>query len=87
MAHAIVAVDQRSRRLLLRETDARALVDAAGLEAPHVDRQPDHAVGVAAAQIGFHHQPGDLLRISGGKPRGFERPPHERGKHGCSYAR
>jgi hypothetical protein len=36
----------------------------AGADAAHVERQPDHAAGIAAAQIGLDHALGERLRIA-----------------------
>ena len=87
MPNAVVAVDERGRRLLLHHADIGTRVDTASLEAAHVDGQPDHAMGIAAAQIGFHHQGGHILGIRSGQADGFERAPHECGKRVRSYAR
>ena len=38
-------------------------IDAAGADAAHIERQADHAMGVAAAQIGFDHQARQRFRI------------------------
>ena len=38
-------------------------IDAAGLDAPHILRQPEHAMRVGAGEIGFEHQLGDLRRV------------------------
>ena len=38
-------------------------IDAAGADAAHVKRQPDDAMGVAAAQIGLDHEIRQRLRI------------------------
>ena len=72
MAHAVIAVDKRGGRTLLHDPDVRTRVDPARLEAPQIERQPDHAVRVAAAQIGLDHQPRDNLRIIGGKSGSLE---------------
>jgi hypothetical protein len=57
------------------------------LQPPHIERQADHAVGIAAAQIGLDHQAGNLLGIAGGKPASFERAAHEGGKRSRRDAR
>ena len=72
MAHAVVAVDQRRRRPLAHHADIRLGIDAAGADAAHVERQPDHAMGVGAAQIGLDHEPGKRVRIVGRQAGGNE---------------
>ena len=72
MAHAVVAVDERGGRTLLYDVYMRTRVDPARLEAPQIKRQADHAVRVAAAQIGLDHQSGGNLRIRGGKTGSLE---------------
>ena len=69
---AVAAVDEGGSRALLHDADNRTRRDPARLQAPQVKRQADHAVGIAAAQIGLDHQPGDDVRIFGGKPGGLE---------------
>ena len=44
-------------------------IDAAGAYAPHVLRQPEHAMGIGAGQIGLEHQLGDFGGIGSGQPR------------------
>jgi len=55
-------------------TDARSLTSlifGVRLMLPaHIKRQPDHAMRVAAAQIGFHHQVCDDLRVAIRQPGG-----------------
>jgi hypothetical protein len=63
MAHAIVAVDKRCRGAIVEDTDVRLDIDAAGTQPADVERQPDHAVSITAAQIGLHHQASDGLRV------------------------
>ena len=59
LSPSISAADGRS----LDHADIRLGVDAAGADAAHVKRQPDHAMGVAAAQIGLDHKSGERFRI------------------------
>ena len=86
MAHAVVAVDQRGRGLLSDEANVRALVDPVRLEAAHIKRQANDAVGVAAAQIGLDHESGNLRGIPGGKPGRLECAPDESGERIRGYA-
>ena len=58
--HAVVAVHQRHRGALVHDADVGPHVDAAGLDAPHVLRQADHAVAVGALQVGLGHERGHL---------------------------
>ena len=67
VAHGIVAVDQRRRGPVADHADVRLGVDAAGPDAAHIKRQPDHAVGVAAAQIGLDHEAPDDFRVLRGQ--------------------
>ena len=55
MAHAVVAVDQRHRCAFADDANIRRGIDAAGAQPAYVKRQPNHAMSIAAAQIGFHH--------------------------------
>ena len=55
MAHGIIAVDQSDGSAFVDDTNIRFGIDAAGAQPANVKRQPDHAMGVAAAQIGFDH--------------------------------
>ena len=69
MPDAIIAIDQGACRPLPDDADIRTRIDPARLEPAQIDRQPDHAVGVAAAQTGVDHEPSDdfcvVLRQSG----------------------
>ena len=64
MAHAVVAVDQRRRRPVADDADVRLGIDAAGADAADIERQPDDAMGIAAAQVGLDHE----------RRRAFRRP-------------
>ena len=80
VAHGIVAVDERGRGPVADHADVGLGVDAAGANAADIERQPDHAVGVAAAQIRLDHQSGDgfrVLRRQAGRREGAD---DERGK-------
>src|ERR1700745_513445 len=72
MAHAVLAVDERGGRTLLYDADMRTRVDPARLEASQIKRQADHAMRVAAAQIGLDHQSRDNLRLRGGQTGSLE---------------
>ena len=63
MAHAVVAVEQRHADALAARPDARTQIEAAGSDASRVMRQPDHAAGVATAQIGLDHKPREDLGV------------------------
>jgi hypothetical protein len=63
MTHAVVAVDQRCRRAFVDHANIRFGIDAAGAQATNVKRQPDHAMGIAAAQICFDHKVSKYLRV------------------------
>jgi len=65
VAHAVVAVDQRGRRCGLGDLDIWPRVHSARLQPPHILRQPEHAVGVGAGEVGLGHQ----LRHLGGVGR------------------
>ena len=67
VAHGIVAVDQRRRGPVADHADIRLGIDAAGPDTAHIERQPDHAMGIAAAQIGLDHEPGDGFRVLRGQ--------------------
>ena len=76
MAHGVVAVDQRRRGPVADDADVRLGIDAAGADPPHIERQPDDAMGIAAAQIGFDHQAGDGFRVArrqSGRDEGADR--------------
>ena len=77
MTQAIVAVDQRHRRAIADKPDIWFGVDAAGAQPAHVKRQPDHAMGVAAPQIGFDHQTCDAVRVGIRQPSGDESARHK----------
>ena len=53
-------------------------IDAAGLDAPDVLRQAEHAVRIGAGEIGFQHQLGDIARHR----RPACRPPASRRRSG-----
>src|SRR5215469_17518451 len=53
----------RYRGAIVEDTDVRLDIDAAGTQPADVERQPDHAVSITAAQIGLHHQASDGLRV------------------------
>ena len=55
-------------RLLLHDADIRTRLDAAGLQPAQIERQADHAVGIAAAQIGLDHEAGDDPHRFRGRP-------------------
>jgi hypothetical protein len=86
MAHAIVAVDQRRRSALADHANIRLGVDAAGAEATNVKRQPDHAMGVAAAQIRFDHEICEYLRVGLWQAGCGEGAGHEAGEIGSGHA-
>ncbi len=67
MTHAVVAVDQRGRGLLAHHADVGTGVEAAGLDAAGILRQPADAVAVGALQIGLRHQRGDDSGIRSGQ--------------------
>ena len=73
VADAVVAVDEGGGRPLLHDSDIGTRVDSARLEASQIERQANHAVGIAAAQIGLDHQIGDNLRVVGAKAGGLQR--------------
>ena len=72
MADAVVAIDQRGRRPLPHDADIRTRIDPARLQAPRIDRQADHAVGIRAAQIGLDHQAGEDIGVVGRQAGGLE---------------
>jgi hypothetical protein len=72
VADAVVAVDEGGGRPLPHDTDIGTRLDPARLEAPQIERQADHAVGIAAAQIGLDHQIGDNVRVFGPKAGSLE---------------
>ena len=72
MAHGVVAIDERGARALLYQANIRARLDTSCLEAPQIERKANHAVGIAAAQIGLDHQAGDNLGVFRGKPGSLE---------------
>ena len=55
----------RTRRagVLVHDTDVGPDVEAAGLDAPGILRQPAHAVAVRALQVGLRHQGRDRCGI------------------------
>ena len=63
MPHAVVAVDQGRGRPVADDADIGLGIDAAGADAAQVKRQPDHAMRVAAAQIGLDHEICKGLRV------------------------
>ena len=66
MAHAVVAIDQGRRWSIAHHADIGGGVDAPGAKTAHIQRQPDHAVSIAAAQIRLDHKVGQNLRITSG---------------------
>jgi hypothetical protein len=80
MAHAIVAVDQSGGRPVAHHADIRLGIDAAGADAPHVKRQSDHTVGIAATQVGLDHQARQDCRISAWQAGGDESADNEGGE-------
>jgi hypothetical protein len=63
VAHGIVAVDECRRGPVADHADVGFGIDAAGANAAHIKRQPDHAMSIAAAQIGLDHEASDGFRI------------------------
>jgi hypothetical protein len=49
MTHGVVAVHEGGRSALLHDPNVRTQIDAAGLDAPHVERQAEHPVGIGTA--------------------------------------
>ena len=68
MAHGIVAIEQRRRGPVAHHADIRLGVDAAAADAAHIERQPDHAMGIAAAKVGLDHEAGDGFCVLVGRP-------------------
>ena len=56
MAHAVVAIDERSRGLLAHHANVWFGIETASLDAARILRQPADAVAVGALQIGLGHQ-------------------------------
>jgi hypothetical protein len=56
MAHAVVAVDEGGGKMLLHHADVGTDIEAAGLDAAGILRQPADAVTVRSLQIGLRHQ-------------------------------
>ena len=79
MAHAVVAVDQRGRGRGLLDPDVGLRIDAAAAQPLDVLRQPEHAVGVGAGEVGLEHQLGDLGGVGGRQPDRLERIRDQRG--------
>ena len=67
MAHAVVAVHKRGGGLLAHHADVRPDVEAAGLDAAGILRQPADAVPVRSLQIGLRHQGRDRNGVSLGQ--------------------
>jgi hypothetical protein len=86
MAHAVVAVDQRSRSALADDADVWLGIDAAGTQTANVKRQPDHAMGVAAAQIRFNHKVTENLRVGFRQAGSDKGAGHKAGEIGSGYA-
>ena len=63
VAHAVVAVHKRGGGLFAHHADVRPHIEAAGLDAADVLRQPGDAVSVGPLQIGLRHQRGHGQRV------------------------
>ena len=72
MAHAIVAIDERSGGPALDHADRRLRVHHAAPELAHIARQPKHAVGIRSGEVGLQHGAGGGRRIGRGKAAGTE---------------
>ena len=63
MTHAVVAVQHGGREMVVHDADIGPDVEAAGLDAPDILREPGDAMAVGALQVRFRHQAGDGGRI------------------------
>ena len=86
MTHAVVAVDQRHRIALADHANVRCGIDATGAQAANVKRQPDRAMGVAAAQIRFDHEICQYLRVGLWQGGSDEGAAYEAREIGSGYA-
>jgi len=86
MTHAVVAVNQRHRIALADHVNVRCGIDAASAQAADVKRQPDHAMGVAAAQIRFDREICEYLRVGLWQAGSDEGAAYEAGQIGSGYA-
>jgi hypothetical protein len=91
MAHAVVAIDQRGGRRRARHRDIGPRIGRAELEALHVLRQAEDAMGVGTDEVGLQHQLGDLASI-GRRHAGFlhsvdDKTGDRRGRHAAGFWR
>jgi hypothetical protein len=63
VTHTIVAIQQSRADLLAHHPNVWPNVEAAGLDATGILRQPGHAVPVRSLQVCFRHQRGDGHRV------------------------
>src|ERR1700676_453921 len=73
MPQGVVAVDQCRTSSVAQYPNVGPRIDAPALDLLHVLRQPEHAVRVPAARVGFSHQSGHLSGVLRGNPRGRQR--------------
>src|ERR1700730_12380198 len=77
MSQAVVAVDQCRSGSVAADPNVGPRVDSPALDLLHILRQPEHAVRIPTARVGFGHQSGHLTGILGGNPGGRQRSPDE----------
>ncbi len=86
MTQRIVAIQHRHGGALFFHRNGRTGVDAAGLNALDILRQPENAVAVGADQIGLRHQRRDLGGIAGRHAAGHKGPRNKGFKIGLADA-
>src|SRR5258708_17621478 len=62
MPQSVVAVDECRPRSVAHYVDVRPCIDRPVLDLLHILRQPEYAMRIAAARVGFCHQRGHLSR-------------------------
>src|SRR5260370_26748082 len=73
MPEGVFAVDECRTNFFAQYPNVGPRIDSPALDLLHVLRQPEHAVRVPAARVGFGHQSRNLSGILRGNPAGLNR--------------